>query len=326
MARITCAISGISFKCEHVPMALNHREFYHPIFALPQRKLLGLYTTYTKGHLTDIDSYLLFCALLQSTDSVNFAVPASMNKNTPTIIANNIAQLVRVIWESNAITHPAFKQPGFYIRADTASLSNIHIWIKAWISNIEDFKSGLDRRSEQEKLQAIENKLSKLIFTPEAGQTKLIATVADWADKAAVFPVSKRDAWKLIIRKCYNLNAMFSTPKSELVEIKNYCEENIESGSIHFHTLMKTLRTGIANHNDFLGLSSLESTTTDCGYTLIEETAEDRTKRESILLAIIAKAPDKEPVEKDYSSKLTFIRAKLAYKQAQNAGITGTST
>jgi len=291
---------------------------------LPQKRLLGLYTTYTKGELTDIDSYLLFLALLNSTESIKFIVPAEISTSTPSIIANNIAQLVSVIWETNAIQHPSFRQPKFTIRQDTANLDNIKIWIKAWRANIEDFKLGQHRQAAIQDLQSTENKLSKLIFTPEAGNIKLAACVAEWADKAAEFPKNKAEYWKATIRKCYNLNAMFSTPKRDLLDIKEYCEENLEAGSIHFHKLLETLRAGIANHNDFLGMGSLTDSSTDCGYTLLDTV--DDTKNDEALIDIAAKAPDNPPVQSNYPNKLAYLKARLAYTQAQKLAHLDTTT
>jgi len=319
MARITCGISGVSYKCEHVPMTLNKREIAHPIFYLPQRKLLSLYQSYVDGGLSDTDSYLLFVALLHSTDSVSFTVPTIYHSRTQSIIAANIAQLVSVIWKSNAIQHPAFKQPGFYIREDTAELENIKVWIKAWESNIDKFRAGLSSIREAEELKIVENRLTKLIKSPETAAVKLAANIATWADIAAGFPSSKTEYWKATIRKCYNLTAMFSTPKEDLIEIKAYCENNLEVGSLHFHTLMVVLNKGIANHNDFLGLGS--SDTPSLGYTLLTS---DDTVQEAKLLSIAESAPKSEPVAADYTSKLEFLRARLAYKQAQKLAAAAT--
>lgn len=321
MARIICGISGVPFTCDHVPMTLAHREMNHPIFYLPQKKLLGLYSTYIKGQLTDIDSYLLFVALLNSTDSVVFTVPTQVTTSTERIIASNIKQLVSVIWETNAITHPAFKQPRFFIRSDTSTLDTIHSWILSWRQNIEDFKAGIDSRSYAKKLLDVEAKLEKLIFSPtNTTDTQLCNAVANWACLAADFPVAKMDEWKLIIRKCYNMQAMFNTSKASLIELKEYCEENLEAGSIHFHTLMKTLRIGIANHNDFLGLGSFESPTTSYGYTLLDS-PEDTAVGEESMLRIIESAPLEAPQLQDYPDRLSFLKAKLAYNAAKKAGV-----
>jgi len=321
MARVICATSGVPFKVPHVPMTLSHREMSHPIFYLPQKKLLGIYSLYTKGKLTDIDSYLLFIALLNSTDNVVFTVPTEVTTSTEQIIASNIGQLVSVIWETNAIIHPSFKQPKYYISKDTCNLDNIKMWIIAWRKNIESFKQGIDTRTYAKKLIDVEARLSKLIFSPSnTTDTQLCTAVANWACLCADFPVAKMDEWKLIIRKCYNMQAMFSTPKKDLIELKEYCEENLEPGSIHYYTLMKTLRAGIANHNDFLGLGSFGTEDISYGYTLLDE-PEDTAKGEETMLAIIAEAPEEEPQQSSYPTKLAYLKAKMAYKAAQRAGI-----
>lgn len=318
MARITCKFSGITYKCEHVPMTLNHREISHPIFHLPQQKLLSLYSRYSDGALSSTDSYLLFLSLLHSTGAVTFKHPAIYTTETDKIIAANISQLVTVIFKSNAIVHPTFRQPGFVLREDTASLSNIHIWIKAWSRNITEFSLGLSTIRDRENLMEIQNKLTALIKSPETKDTQLASAVANWAALAADFPKNKLESWKGIIRRCFNLEAMFSTPKSELAEIKSYCEENLEVGSLHYHTLMKVLKTGIANHNDFLGLDSGffcdEDNSGDLGYTLLTT---DNTVQEATMLDIISRAPTSPPVESSYPSKIAFLRAKLAYQQAR---------
>ena len=102
---------------------------------------------------------------------------------------------------------------------------------------------------------------------------------------------------------------MFSTPISEIREVKEYCEENIEAGSIHFHALMSTLREGSARHTDFLGLSSPNS----LGYTLLPV---DTSKNTTEVEAIIAKAPTSTPIRTDYSTDLEFMRARLRYRVA----------
>ena len=329
MARIICGTSGVPFKTPYIPMTLHRREMDHPIFYLPQKRLLGIYSLYIKGQLSDIDSYLLFVALLKSTGDVTFVTPATVTTSTEQIIANNIRQLVSIIWETNSILHPSFKQPKLYIRGDNSNLSNVKTWIATWRENIEIFKSGIDTRSYAKKLKSVEDRLSKLIFSPTSiSDISLCNAVANWADMAAEFPVAKKDEWKLLIRRCYNMKAMFSTPKKDIIALKEYCEENIEAGSIHFYNLMKILRAGIANHNDFLGLGVLDIESPKCkdyGYTLLD-TPENPEVGEEAMLAIISDAPTEEPEQKDYPTKLSYLKAKLAYRAAINAGITGVTS
>lgn len=319
MAKIHCSFSGLHLNCDHVPMTLALGEGAHPIFYLPQKKLLGLYSKYCKNHLTDKDSYLLFVALLNTTDSVKFAVPAIYTPSAPGIVARNIGKLVRVIWETDAISIPSFTQPQFYIRAETADLTNVDAWIAAWDQNIKDFKSDYKDSMVWEDLKKAENKLTYLIKS-SAKDAKYATGVATWASKAAEFPPAQANEWEAIIRKSFNPNAMFSTPKATIKNIKEFCEENIEVGTIHFHALMETLDTAVKNHCDFLGLW-------DVGESIKGKESPDEQKSRAAALAteeeykqgIIAKAPDRCPAENEYPSKIAYLRAKMAWDMKQRA-------
>jgi hypothetical protein len=290
-------------------MTLALGEGAHPIFYLPQKKLLGLYSKHCKGHLTDKDSYLLFLALLNSTDAVKFTVPATYTTKTNKLVANNIAQLVRVIWETDAITIPSFKQPMFYIRDTTADLNNVDSWIAAWEDNIVAFKNDYQDNLAWEALKKAEHKLTYVI---RAGtkDAKYAAAVATWANKAAEFPKEVAKNWEGVIRRCFNPGAMFSTPKATLKEIKDYCECNIEVGSIHFHALMEVLNAGIKNHCDFLGLWDADVHNTGASLEVHE-------KEQELRAELISRAPEKEPVVSDYPTKLAYLRAKVAWSMLQ---------
>ena len=321
MSEIICGISSIPFKCQHIPIRLIKREVNHPIFYVDQKRLLGLYSKYVKNHLTDIDSYLLFLALLKSTDSVIFTYPAIPTAQTPRIVASNIAQLTRVIWQTNAILTPSFKQPKFRITRETQDLSNVAMWIKSWEKNIVDFKAGIDSRAAEKRLQDAEDKLFKVIHSPESGNEKLAAAVADWANKAAEFPAHKREEWIKIIRKCYSLQSMFSVDKAVLYEIRDYCESNLEVGSVYYYHLMRTIRAGIINYNSFLGMGTsldLDIAKDDPGYRILKN---ERELEEVRLAEIAEKAPEKEPRRLDYPNQLAFLRAKLAWRTAKNLTI-----
>mgnify|MGYP000735790344 CR=1 FL=1 len=56
MAKILCAYSGIEFSCEHFPITLHARESYHPIFNVPQKKLLSYLGKWAGNELTPTDN------------------------------------------------------------------------------------------------------------------------------------------------------------------------------------------------------------------------------------------------------------------------------
>jgi len=321
MARVTCAISGIEFSCEHLPIAVSHTDgYYHPVFALPYNSLYTLYNKHCNGHLTDTDSYLLFLAFLHSTGKVSWKCPVSLSPSeqaTIKLIEANIHSLIKVIEVSFSIDHPVFKQPSYKVTSATDTLCNISSFIKAWRDNISTFNAGYADRFMRDNIQKIENKLTLAIKSGSKLES-YSHVVATWADKVGDFPPDKKEQWIKIIRSCFNTTKMFSTPLADIKEIKAYCEENIEVGTIHFHALMSVLKEGISRHLDFLGMSPL-----GLGYTLLPT---DSSKNDVEVAAAIASAPVSAPVERDYPSKLDYIKAKLRYRTATIAASHATPT
>ena len=312
MANITCAISGVIFTTSFLEgISLPHTAgYFHPIFALSQKQLCDLYSKHTKLELGSVDSYLLFMAFLHSSGQIEWKSPASKNPNcasTRRMIENNISQLVSILNRTNCIRWQGFTQPSFVVTYENSMLDQIPNWIAAWEDNLESFSNKRANVRTLEELQKVENKLSYLILSGEDPKG-FAHIIADWADRTAEFPVNNKEKWKKIIRSCFNINKMFNTPLADLKAIKEHCECNIEAGSIHFHTLHKVLTEGIAKHVNYLGGSSLT-----LGYTLLPL---DSTKNDEELESIAAKAPAELPVEKDYISKLEYIRAKVRYETA----------
>jgi len=319
MAKINCAISGLTLQVSHVPLTIQTElGYYHPIFALPYKRLFGLYSKHCKGELTATDSYLLFLAFLNATDQVTWKAPCSLDPNdskTVYLVENNLRQLITVLEMSSAIITPTFKQPSFTVHKDNSQLKQIHNWIAAWEDNIEAFRNNYREQKLQDTLTKLENKLSWYIKSGLSEKEYSFA-VANWAEKAAVFPTEKAEYWKKIIRSCFNSERMFSTPLSDIKELKTFCEDNIEAGSIHFHTLTKILKEGITRHTDFLGLPSV-------GYTLLPANS---TKVDEELEAIKATAPSTEPTRSQYDTEVEYIRARLKYNVALRAASKSTTS
>lgn len=327
MARVTCAISGIRFNTSFLESSFipSNIGYHHPIFTMPYAELHSLYTEHTKGILSSNDSYLLFIAFLHSSGKIRWRVPAALNPNdsrTKKLVENNLAQLITVLEKTAIIRHPGFNQPRFAVTVENNHLNEIPNWIEAWEANLYAFKKGLRDEHEYEKLKKVENKLEKLILSGEDPQ-KYSYVIANWADKAAEFPADKKELYKKTIRECFSPIKMFNTPLPLLKEIKSFCENNIDIGSIHAHTLFSVIRKGIFQHTDYLGGSALA-----LGYTITPASSDigggsiaDKEcikKQEAITASIIKNAPEKEPLEKDFKNKLDFVKKKLAWRVAVN--------
>lgn len=337
MAKCTCAISGLRFNTNYLDgLVLPANEgFPHPIFAAPKKYLERLYTAHCRGKLGSTESYLLFMALLHSSDAITWQHPATlkpMDSGTKALIENNLKQLVEVLEKTEGILHPSFEQPRFIVSYDNANLKQIPNWIKAWDENIKSFYAGTGKNADDlDRLHNAEAKLSKLILDPMAKEENYTAEIAEWADRAAEFPSDKRKLWKDVIKSCFDINAMFNTPLATIKEVKEYCESNIEVGSIHFHTLHKVLVEGINRHVDYLGGSSLA-----LGYELLPPSSDKRPQLLALdtvtthsqeakanhakaTTAMIANAPKTAPVRTDYATAVDFLRARLAYRVADSS-------
>jgi len=308
MATIKCAISGLDIKVSHGPFILDAKEgYYHPIFALPYKRLYGLYSKHIAGELTETDSYLLFLAFLHSTDQIEWNHPATRNprdKTTIALVENNMQRLIQTIEKTNIIRHPSFKQPSFAVYKDNSSLLQIPRWIDAWNNNLNEFYLGEIAARDRENLVKVENKLQwwiKSQYTPE----RYIAYIARWASLAGEFPDSKKEAYMKTIRLSFSESKTFYNDIPALKEVLTYCENNIEQGSIYSYSLFSTLRTAIAKRSDFLGLTN--------GYTLLPV---DTTKNDIEVEVIKSKATLEPPVRTDYSSDIEFTKAKLRYRVA----------
>jgi hypothetical protein len=325
MASITCAISGIRFQTSYMDgVSLPHTiGYFHPIFAVPQRTLYKLYGLHVNGELTPNDSYLLFLAFLHSSGKIDWTHPATIdasNISTKKLVQNNIAQLVTILEKSALIKHPSFKQPSFKVVFGNSSLEQIPNWIKAWEKNIEFFNTTRAAIRLRSSLMEVENKLSELIERGEKPE-KYAYVIAAWASEAAGFPPTSDDLWKSTIRSCFNITKMFNTPLPLLKEIKDYCECNIQAGSMHFHALSEVLKAGISRHHDYLGGSALATgyqllPAYGTGSSLEEQRKEQSNKAEIMLLA--ANAPNEAPIESNYPDSVAFLRAKLAFRIAKN--------
>jgi hypothetical protein len=316
MAKVTCAISGVTFNTDFFESpVLNVRfqeGYFHPIFAAKYADLYRLYYAHCKGQLKVADSYLLFLAFLHSSGSIIWESPASLDPmRSSVLVENNFSQLVAVLEKTNMIQHDDFSQPKFKVAFDNSKLQQISNWIKAWEDNLYEYRTFRADIRSREKMKALTAKLSYEILSG-SDPKDYAQIIADWAAKAGDFPPDKTDLYKKTIKDCFFEERMFRTPLALLKELKDYCECNIEAGSIHFHTVLKVIKSGIHKHVDYLGGNSLS-----LGYTLLSNdlvTTKGVIKTSEKLDAIIAKATDTLPIRADYPDAISFIRAKLAYK------------
>jgi hypothetical protein len=328
MAKILCSLSGILFQCEHMPLALANREYHHPMFSLPKKKLLSLAGQWAAQKLTATESYLLYLSLFNSTELIEWRAPAQFTAQSSAIVANNMENLIRIIGKIDTIKSPNFVLPKFVITSDTANLENSYHWIQSWISNYQDFQDGYKFAAIEREAERREIALERLIKSPYTKPDTLSNNIADWAEVAGSFPtfsithpltktpISISEYWKQIIRAAIDAEKIWKYPEKDLAELYDHCESNIHHGTIYAATLMKRLREGMEKQNSFFDFGDIDVSSRTTKFTLLtgETSAFEANK-----IAAIQNAPIEEPKREAYPTQFAFMKAMMNYKLSQAA-------
>lgn len=326
--KILCSKSGIHFTCEHFPAYIHSRETHHPIFDISQKELIQYIKKWASNELTETDSYLYYLALLNSTSLVQWRVPAQKTEITKSLIANNMDYLIQTISKMNCITSPVFKPAFVAISPETKTLENSMHWIHMWNESadrfVSDYSSAFADERMKERINARETILYKLLHDPNKPESIVASHLAEWADDAGGFPthlitingrsIQMNEYWKEIIRACVKSDAMFAINDLHLDKLLEYCEENIDAGSVYGHRLFKFLRRGEEVKQAFSDFADVDLTGMPKFRILdASSSVEDANK-----LAMIDSAPLEEPKSSNYPDKISYLRAKAKYDLARN--------
>lgn len=332
MAKLTCSKSGTHFNCEFMPLDFSAPTLAHPLFAVPQHKLLSLAGKWAAGALNKQEEYLLFLALLDSTGHVEWRTHALYTEDTQQTISNNMESLILIIGKLNLLKHPNFSIPKFALTKDTATLDNVEHWIDVWESNYTDWMTSVvDSRKLDElrdKIKQREDALQRLIKSSTNPDT-YAGTLADWAAYAGSFPTSETihpvtgykislcEYWKQLIKSVANADRLWRYPRKDIVELIEHCEDNISHGNIYSHALFSYLRKGLASFDNYLGFG-------DVGLTFATKPAVERftvlpqgaTVQQLQVAAIVASAPTEEPKKDQFKSHFEWLKAYTKWKVA----------
>lgn len=327
--KILCSLSGLEFNCEFFPGTFHSRETYHPIFNIPQKRLLSYMGKWGAGELTPTDSYLLFLSVLHSSDLVDFRVPVFRTPQTDSIIAQNMEGLFKTVIKLNSVTNPSVIFPHYAITSETRYLTNVRYWIENWRDSYQDYLSGAEKYSAHESAKLIqrERALERLIKNPHKKISEYASQLAEWAAAAGNFPefltkspwsnddIPCREYWKQIIVRCSKVEFLYSIPKADLQELLEHCEEQIAvtSSSIFSHHLFRVLRIAMEKQKNFLGLGDIDAKS---GFSILETTD---TVESANFKAMIDSAPEEEPRIEQYPTRFTYMKAKVRWEMAERA-------
>lgn len=334
---ILCSYSGIEYKCSYVPksLKLTNSESHHPLFDASYKQLIELTKEWVEGNLNEVETYLLYLALLKSTELVDFRIPAIRTSLTDSIVASNMESLIDIveIIVSTGIDKAKNRllMPRYVISTDTNNLSNTKYWISNWVSCYKEYIDGYKMSTALEKISAKESALQVLIKDRSKDVSSYAKQLASWASLAGGFKIddcivadgSNNDRpillsvyWERIIITCCKKSNIFEIHDADLAELIEHCESNIDliSSGIIGHTLMAVLRSAAKTKENYFSLGDLDIGDKGTVYKILDADAnvEDANK-----IVLIDSAPLYEPKENEYPSKLHYLKARVKWDMAQ---------
>lgn len=330
--KILCGLSSIEYEVSHFPYSLTSRESHHPIFDIPQKKLLPLIQRYDDEEFTPTDSYLYYLALFNSTSLVHFRLPAIRTTLTSSIVAQNIHRLHEMVEMINVMGADKIKGilhlPQFVIDVETRDLSSTHDWIKIWDAACEEYENGYVKASNDEKRKRREEILERFIKDPNKDISSYAGHLAEWASIAGRLelehnynvadendkPIPLAEYWKRIIKRCAKGDGLYEIPMGDLLDLQDYYETEVEQHGIYSHCLLTLLRVSIDRKKNYLDLNDVDLSPDGTTFRILDPDAD---VADANMLAIIDSAPKKEPIRTDYPSNLAFLRAKMNYQMAK---------
>jgi hypothetical protein len=359
MAKFNCCYSGLEITTSHFPLYLSDRDNHqacHPIFYADQRKLLGYARKWSANELTPIDKYLLFVALLKSTDLVYFRTPCTyeeqrievendrfiLKSGSGKIVAQNMEKLLYTVSRINSVMNPRVRFPEIVITAQTASLYNVKHWIDNWNQVYEDYKAGATKQEKFAEQSQREQALHKLIKSPHRRIESYSAELAEWVSEAADFPLFNikhpvtgeptplAEYYKEVIRYACAKEYFKIVNTADLREIIDLCADRIAfsidkgqnaGGSIQSFLLFKVLDEAKLYLSSFIQSSKKPTVRIPISETWRFPDDEKNEPEEFApgLSAIIASTPIAKPVQSDFSNKIAYITAKIKWDAANSA-------
>ena len=328
--RVTCKYSGISYTIPQFSMSASNTV--HPIFSVKQNSLLAQLKGYTAGTLTDEEKILLFLAMFNSTDLVIWEDAFALTPDTMGKIEANMELMACTVTRINQIKHPDADMPHVRVskhgEANTADaiVGALGAWNECILSFAESHASAL--RGQQ--LLRIEETLARMVRLQQRNPAQYGRSISKWACTAADFPVflvqsasgnqiTCAEYWtNLIYRMAVGDNVGRIQP-GDIMDIIEYCEENLPHGTIFASALMRTLREALRKQREFVGAPVTSGTRTFMILPLTPAEEANRATELGILAQMAESAPTSPPKREDFQDVLLFLRAQARYRAAQAA-------
>lgn len=343
MSQILCGISGIYFPVPYTPkkLKLTAREVTHPIFAASYSQLAPVIEDWQDGNLDPTESYLLYLALFNSTELIDFRLPAMRGDKTDAVVAANMMNLVEIVDKIHTVSperaKTKFLMPRYVVGPETRTLGNSKFWISNWNSCYNEYMADYKSSTLLDKLRQKEEILEALLKDKTRDISSYAIQLASWTALAADFkgidcivadgthndrPILLSEYWKRIIVTAAKRTNIYEIHDGDLSELIEYLEDNIEiaSSGIFGHAVLSLLRATQKTRENYFSLSDIDLSPKGTVYKILDPAA---STEDANLQVLIDNAPLYEPRITDYPNRLAYLKAKAKwdlaarYKQSQ---------
>lgn len=315
--KVLCKYSGIEFNVDNFAnMRIQH---IHPLFSCAPKQLLSRAGDWAAQKLNEKERRLLFLSLLYTTELVEFRVTAAP---ADSVVQSNMESLIKFIGWQSGISSPQLALPRFVVSAETRTLANAKYWLEIWWQARKDFEDGYRAFSDLAKLRNREVALERLIKNHQKKTEDYSGILAAWAMDASNVPVALREYW-ISLFKLKGLN-IYQAKTVDLEEIVEHMTEYLDHGSIYAAATLRHMRVMLAKNktglNFGLGIPDEELEKLDfevalsTPFRIVEDEVETYNKQ-----VAAAEAPEDEPSQRDYPSRLAYLKAKAAWILARKA-------
>jgi hypothetical protein len=285
------------------------------------------------GDLQPPEQVLLFLALINSTGSVIWHDPFHISTNETqdmALIEGNMHKTLSAVYKLNELSVCAtFEIPKFVCsrHGDTNTVMGLLRAVEAWELAIDDFTNRKSNVDAAQKLLRIEMILERLLRMQKQKPDAFAKKLADWAVVSAEFPTYEivrghtqwicAEYWREMIRRCVLGVRLIEIPSDDLIDLIEYCEEEIPHGSIYAATLMTILRQSVRKQREYLGLPAHKGIRV---FSIVPATAEEHAQHANDIarlkqMALVA--PENKPERKDFLDTFVYLRAISRWEAAQ---------
>jgi len=309
----------------------------HPIFNVPQTFLLSRTKDWVELRLGDIESRLLFLALLKSTGLVHFQCAAEPSVKT---VSQNMSELLRMIsWHVEM--KGKFHLPQYIVAQDTKYLTEISHFIQSWNDAKNEYVNRRQKSLLSIRADSLEDRIMAKLKSSAIDPDRYAKLMLQWAMDASNLP-DKTEADKIIRQQwidtfCIKENdmAIYRANLVHLEDMYEYFQENLNVAYNYsiVTAVMERLRDRIRRvKGGVLGYLMGDRSYKDSFIILDEDEYDNITGGENIgnsigrksnneginILNTISDAPIQEPKKSDYPNLVEYIRAKAKWNLSKS--------